>query len=298
MPNKRPTYALRNISLDEVSLVDDGANPKAKAVFYKRREKMDYSASDMSDEQRRRFRDLVDKGMDEQSAYDKVMGKTKKSSEGDTDMDIEELQARLTELENTSVELTKRAETAEAALGKFEKAAMDAGFEITKSEDGSVKVAKAAEEEMIEFNGERIAKSSIPAPLLKHLNDQAEKLAAIEKQRENEEFRKRAEEAFPNLAGTASQKASLMKSIDGIQDEQDRDAVMKSLKAADAAVSKMFEEVGDASVANEASATSRLNKMAEKFAADNNVDQYTAFAEVTKTAEGKKLVIEARSEAR
>lgn len=273
MPYKPKKSRLLDIELDEVSLVDVPANPKAKAVFYKR----------------------AGAHVDCPDVRGTDAGEIEKSSEGEIDMDIEELQARLTELENGSAELEKRAKDAEAKVNGFMKSAADAGFEVSETDSG-FKIEKSAEEEMIEFNGERIAKSSIPAPLLKHLNEQKAEMDAIKKKAEIQELHKRAEETFPNLGGTVAQKASLIKSLDSIDSKEDREAVMKSLKAADAAVSKMFEETGDSSAAHENSAEAQLEKMATEYAEAHNVDRFTAFAEVTKTAAGKQLVIKSREE--
>ena len=75
----------------------------------------------------------------------------------------------------------------------------------------------------------------------------------------------------------------------------DREALEKSLKAADAAVSKLFKEVGSTQPA-EGSAASDLQKMATEYATEKKVDYATAFAEVTKSGKGKELLIKSRSE--
>jgi hypothetical protein len=295
---------LKNVQLDEVSLVDDPANPKARAVFFKRNEEAamekgwhdkDKMMKEMSDEQRRRFLDMIESGEDMEKAYNMVMRPMKKSSEGDIDMDIEELQAQFAELETSSQAMEKRAEAAEKHIEDLTKAVEELGFEVSRGKKGFA-VAKAKEEEMMEFEGEMIVKSAIPAPILKHLEAKEAELAEIKKAAEQEELRKRAEEALPNLAGTPDQKALLLKSVEAIDVEEDREAVMKALQAADNAVSKSFEEVGTAPASDEGSASARLQKMAETFAEENGVDAHTAFAEVTKTSEGKQLMIEARSE--
>jgi len=255
----------------------------------------DRMMKEMSDEQRRRFLDMIESGEDMEKAYNMVMRPMKKSSEGDIDMDIEELQAQFAELETSSQAMEKRAEVAEKHIEDLTKAVEELGFEVSRGKKGFA-VAKAIEEEMMEFEGEMIVKSAIPAPILKHLEAKEAELAEIKKAAEQEELRKRAEEALPNLAGTPDQKALLLKSVEAIDVEEDREAVMKALQAADNAVSKSFEEVGTAPASDEGSASARLQKMAETFAEENGVDAHTAFAEVTKTSEGKQLMIEARSE--
>ena len=193
------------------------------------------------------------------------------------------LEEAIAAFEEKSTELSKAA-TAIDVLTK----ALEATHDVKKAEDGAVTVVAKAKDEMIEFDGQLIAKSAVPAPILKALEKQAKDLDDLRKAKEKDDLRKSAEEAFPNLAGTADQKASLMKALNGL-DDNDKDAVMKSLKAADAAVSKLFKEVGNTSV-DETSPSAKLDKMAKEHAAKNAVSFETAYAEVTKAGEGFELL--------
>lgn len=174
--------------------------------------------------------------------------------------------------------------------------ALEATHEVKKSADGEITVIAKSKEEMIEFEGEMIAKSLVPAPILKALEKQSKDLADMRKKAEQADLTKRAEEAFPNLAGTADSKAALMKALDGM-DDNDKDAIMKSLKAADAAVSKLFKEVGSAN-SDETSPDGQLRKMAEDHAKANNVSYETAYSEVTKSGKGLELYKALRSTAK
>ncbi len=58
-----------------------------------------------------------------------------------------------------------------------------------------------------------------------------------------------------------------------------------------------MEEIGSSPMQDEASATFRLNKMATDYAKTNSVPFETAYAEVTKSGEGKQLMADARAEA-
>ena len=90
-------------------------------------------------------------------------------------------------------------------------------------------IAKVAPtEESIEVEGQMIAKSAIPAPILK-------KLEEMQKAVETEALRKRAEEVLPNFKGTADERGKLLKSVG--EDE----GLLTLLKAADAAFAALPE---------------------------------------------------------
>lgn len=273
----RDKHYIKEVELDEISLVDEPANSHARTVLLKNQKSYGGSAS-VREKARRN-----------------ANGSMKKSNEGDNVMDIEELQARLSEVEADITKQKERADSAESAFNALVKSLDGLDVIVTKSEDGKVEVAKRAEEETIEFNGERIAKSSVPEPILKRLEEQQAQLDELRKSKMMEDLRKSAEEAFPNLGGTADQKAMLMKALNGL-DDNDRDAVMKSLKAADAIVAKSFSEIGTSSTEGDGSAKSQLEKMAKDYAEKNSVGYEAAFSEVTKSGEGRDLLMKSRSE--
>jgi len=144
-------------------------------------------------------------------------------------------------------------------------------------------VAKAAEEvEYIEFQGEKIEKAAVPAPVLKALEAQGEALAKMEADREAETLVKRANADLPNLAGSADVKAKLLKAADGIE------GALDVLKAADKAFSMALTEKGHSNT-EENSALDELDQLAKKHAADNNVSYHAAYSEVTKSGRGAEL---------
>lgn len=210
-----------------------------------------------------------------------------KTDEGENVM-FKTLEEALAAFEEQKTELAK-ANDAVAVLTK----ALESTHDVKKAEDGAVTVVAKAKEEMIEFEGEMIAKSAVPAPILKALEKQAKEVADLRKAAETEDLRKRAEKEFPNLAGSADEKAALMKAVDGI-DASAKEAVVKSLKAADAAVSKLFKEVGSAQV-DETSPQAQLNKLAKEYADKNKVSFEAAFSEVTRNGAGLELYKALRS---
>jgi cell division septum initiation protein DivIVA len=179
--------------------------------------------------------------------------------------DVEALTAEIETLKATNTELATKVE------------------ELTKALDDAV--AKAEEEvakgeEMIDFGGEMIAKSAIPAPVLKRLEE-------VAKAEELAELRKRADETIPNFKGTADERGRLMKAVG--EDEE----ILAILRAADALFAGLTTELGKA--ADEESlegADEKLKKMAAEYAKANSTTFEKGYAAVVKTKEGKALLTE------
>jgi hypothetical protein len=273
---------LMNIRLDEVSAVDAPANKSAKIVLYKR-DGDSMNEDDMSDAMKAKMKEYMDKGYSKEDAMKMCMGE--KTQKGGPNMDPQELAEKLEALEGQVADLTKRAEAAEAAKAELEKAADEAGFDI---EEG--KLAKRADPEFIEVGGEKVEKSAVPAAVLKALEAQAEEVAKMKAKEAEVELAKRGAETLPHLAGTDLAKGKLLEAIGG--DEE----VLKSLKAADAAIAKAMEEIGNNPMDDESSANYRLNKMADEYAEAHKVPFESAYAEVTKSGEGRELMLAARAE--
>jgi DNA-binding transcriptional MerR regulator len=255
-------YLLSGIKLDEVSLVDIPAAPMAKIALFKR--------GDMDDEMKAKMKEYMDKGYSEDEARAMM-----KKEDG---MDPEELAKRLEELEGQVAEMTGELDT-------LKKAADEAGFDF----DGTT-LTKRAPVEYIEVEGEKIAKSAIPAVILKALEAKEAELAVAKAKEAEAAIAKRGAEVLPNLSGTDLVKGKLLEAIG------DDEELLKSLKAADAAIAKAMEEVGFNPMNEDASAAFRLNKMAGEYAEAHKVPFETAYAEVTKSGEGRDLMVQARNE--
>jgi hypothetical protein len=278
MPRK-----LKNIVLHEISGVDVPADPNAKITLFKRGDPM--NENEMSEAQKAKMKEYMDKGYSKEDAMKMCMGE--KTEKGGHDMDPQELAEKLEALEGQVDDLTKRAEGAEAEVAELKKQADEAGFDIT--EEG--KLEKRADPEFIEIEGERLEKSAVPAVILKALEAKEAELVKAKAEQEEVSLAKRGAEELPHLAGTDLAKGKLIAAVEGDED------VMKALKAADAALKKQMEEIGSNPLNDEASATFRLNKMANDYAKENNVPFEVGFAEVTKAGEGRDLMAEARAEA-
>jgi len=197
---------LSDIDLDEISLVDDGANQGARIVLFKRDQP---SASDtkseeaikmadkMTPEQEARMKAYMDKGYEEDKAKEMAMSKAAPEIDGM----IEEMDS----LAKANDDLSEKVMNIEMALSK-------AG--ITMKDDGTIE--KAAEPEYIDIDGERVEKSAVPAPLLKRIEADRARIAELEKRDREAALAKRAEAELPNLAGTSVAKGALLAAIDGI----------------------------------------------------------------------------------
>lgn len=183
-------------------------------------------------------------------------------------------------------------EKAKADMGELQKS-YDALSDAVKAlgftyENGALE--KAAEVEYIEVEGERIAKSSVPAAILKSLEAKDAELRKAAEDKAQEDLRKRAGETFPNLKGTLDERGALLKSLEAMSEDV-RKSVMESLKAADQAMAKAYGEEGKSPAADDKSdPEAALNKMVDEFAKANEMSFYKAYAAVVKTAEGKALL--------
>ena len=248
---------LKQLELDELSLVDRPANASAKVALFKRdseEENMEkaYKMSDaemeemdkMSDDLKAKLRGMMDKGYTFPEAK-KMMDEDMKKADEEVS-----LEAELMELKEENENLRKQ-------LG-----------EVVEKKEEVV--------ETIEVNGELVVKADIPEPVLKALEE-----AKVEKQMI--ELRKKAEAELPHFDVEVAM--SLLDVIKG-------DAkVLEALKGADAAFAAAMDEVGEKSVdADMTDPQSKLDKMVDAYAEEHKVNKYAAFDAISKTAEGKSLI--------
>jgi len=251
-------HLLKQLELDELSLVDRPANASAKVALFKRdseEENMEkaYKMSDaemeemdkMSDDLKAKLRGYMDKGYTFPEA--KKMMDEDDMKKADEDISLEaELIALKEENENLRKELGEVVEKKEEVV------------------------------ETIEVNGEMVVKADIPEPVLKALEE-----AKVEKQMI--ELRKKAEAELPHFDVEVAM--SLLDVIKG-------DAkVLEALKGADAAFAAAMDEVGEKVVeADMSDPQSKLDKMVDAYADEHKVNKYAAFDAISKTAEGKSLI--------
>jgi hypothetical protein len=261
---------LVNLELEEVSLVDMGDDPLAKVALFKRSPEGEH----MENEEVEKL-DAVDeteKGYKEEMKSDKMDD----MEDDEEDMMEDEMEGKKPTRKSWKNEALELEEVNKMLLEEIE----TLKGKVADLEVAVVEKAKPAEE-MIEVEGEMIAKSAIPAPILKKLED-------VQKALEVEALRKRADEVLPNFKGTADERGKLLKSIG--QDEE----LLALLRSADAAFAGIYQEVGKTDAANDLkSPTEKLNDIVKAYQEEKKEkDFHKAYAAVIKTAQGRSLVLE------
>jgi len=276
---------LKNLMLDELSLVDRPANAQAMVSLFKRDDSQK-DVNKMTEEMDAKVKAYMEeKGCGKEEAmkalgYD--MEKADDAEEADLEKAAEEVTEEVTEkadegqaAEEIDIEALKAdVDTLKAENERLRKGLIENGF-IIKAEA----IEKKAEVEMIEVEGEMVAKCDIPAPVLKALE-----VAAIEKA--DIELTKRAGEVLPHFDVNAAK--SLVKSFG------DDEAVMAALLAADKSFAAAMQEFGKSDVDGEfATAADKLDALVKSYMEDNQFkkSEYAkAYAAVAKTDEGKALI--------
>jgi len=279
---------LKNLMLDELSLVDRPANAQAMVSLFKR----DNSQEDVSKMTDKEMEAKVKAYMEEKGCgkeeamkalgYDMEKADTVEEQDIDLEKAAEEVTEEVTEkadedqaAEEIDIEALKAdVDTLKAENEFLRKGLIENGF-IIKAEA----IEKKAEVEMIEVEGEMVVKSDIPAPVLKALE-----AAAIEKA--DIELTKRAGDALPHFDIEAAK--ALVKSFG------DNEAVMAALLAADKSFEAAMQEFGKSDVDGEfATAADKLDALVKSYMEDNQFkkSEYAkAYAAVAKTDEGKALI--------
>ena len=274
---------LKNLMLDELSLVDRPANAQAMVSLFKRDDSQE-DVIKMNDEMEAKVKAYMEKmGCGKEEAM-KALGYDMEKAD-DAEADLEKAAEEVTE------EVTEKADEDQAAEIDIE--ALKADVDTLKAENEFLRkgliengfiikaeaIEKKAEVEMIEVEGEMVVKSDIPAPVLKALE-----AAAIEKA--DIELTKRAGEALPHFDIEAAK--ALVKSFG------DNEAVMAALLAADKSFEAAMQEFGKSDVDGEfATAADKLDALVKSYMEDNQFkksDYAKAYAAVAKTDEGKALI--------
>ena len=209
---------LKQLELEELSLVDRPANAKAMVSLFKRDnsngDNMDYEVEkEMDPKLKEKLKPYMDKGMSEEEAkkaYD--MDQKKRHKDEMKKSDDEELGLEL-EIEHLKSE------------NEMLKSALIKNDFVIKADT----VEKKVEPVYVEYAGEKINKADIPAPILKALEEaEAEKADAA--------LTKKAEEALPNFD------VEVAKSL--VAAFEENTSVMEALKGADAVYKGSMEEIG------------------------------------------------------
>ena len=276
MPN-----LLKQLELEELSLVDRPANAQAMVSLFKRDTSGDDMSEEtnvdkMSDDMKAKLKPYMDNGMSEEEAmkaYDMDMKKSDAVPAGDEEETQEEVAVDKAEDEVEEVAVVDEVATLKAENERLRKSLIENGF-IIRAEA----IEKKAEVEMLEIEGEMVAKSDIPTPVLKALEALAVEKADVE-------LTKRAGETLPHFDIKVAK--ALLKSDLG-------EEVMAALKAADKLFEGTMVEFGKSDADGEfASANDKINALVKSYMEEHEMkkSQYAiAYAAVAKTDEGKALI--------
>jgi len=271
---------LKNLHLEELSLVDRPANAQAMVSLFKR-DNSDEEITKMNEEMEAKVKAYMeDKACGKEEAmkalgYD--MEKAEEAVAEEAEVAVEAPEAELIDIEALKADIARF--TAENE--KLRKGLIDAGFVITAEA-----IEKKAEVEMMEVEGEMVVKSDIPAPVLKALEaaDVAKREHEIEKA--DIELTKRAGETLPHFA------TDVAKSL--VAKFYEDEAIMEALKAADAAFEAAMQEFGKSDVDGEfATSADKLDALVKSYMDENQLKKSEfakAYAAVAKTDAGKALI--------
>lgn len=252
---------LKQLELDELSLVDRPANAQAMVSLFKRD---NFNGEEMTEETEKSYE--TDKVECETCTTEKVCDDCAPEMEK-----ADEVEAEAVEEVNP---LAEEVERLKADNEELRKALIEGGYVISADS-----IEKKAPAEFVEYDGESINKADIPAVILKALE-------AAEIAKADAELTTKAEAALPNFdVATAKE---LVKSFEANEE------IMGVLKAADIAFGATMEEVGKSDVDGEfTTAADKLDALVKSYLDTNTLkksDYAKAYAAVAKTDEGKALI--------
>ena len=258
MPN-----LLKQLELEELSLVDRPANAQAMVSLYKRDnsegETMENEVEKMSDDMKAKLKPYMDKGMSEDEAMKMYNMDMKKEYQGPLD-EVDTIKAEL--------DLVK------AEAERLSKALEEAGY-IVKADA----IEKMVEPEFVTYGDEQINKADIPAPILKALEEaEVAKADAI--------LVKKAEAELPHFD------LEVAKAL--VSKFEAEETVMQALKAADKVFDESMTELGKSDADGEFStAADKLDALVKSYMDNNKMkksEHALAYAAIAKTDEGKALI--------
>ena len=273
MPN-----LLKNLHLEELSLVDRPANAQAMVSLFKR-DNSEEEVTKMDEEMEAKVKAYME---------DKACGKEEAMKALGYGMEKAEEVTEVSEVDKAEEEVSEEVNPLEAEV-----AALKADNEMLRKgliENGYVisaeAIEKKAEVEMMDIEGEMVVKSDIPAPVLKALEAAASEKAEHALEKADIELTKRAGEALPHFA------TDVAKSL--VAKFYEDEAIMEALKAADAAFDAAMQEFGKSDVDGEfATSADKLDALVKSYMDDNQLKKSEfakAYAAVAKTDAGKALI--------
>jgi|11BtaG_2_1085332.scaffolds.fasta_scaffold01143_6 hypothetical protein len=262
---------LLELQLEELSLVDRPANAEAMVTLFKRDDTQEEEVNKMTTDQETKVKAYMEKHSCGKDEAMKALGyDVEKAEEADP---AEELKSEIETLKAKADELSLENE-------RLRKGLIDEGY-VIKAEA----IEKKAPEEFVEYEGEKINKAEIPAPILKALE-------AAEIEKADVALTKKAEETLPHFSVDAAK--GLLSAVSKMDEV---DMLMEALAAADKAFADKMEEFGKADVDGDfSSASDKVEHMVKSHMEENGLakkDYAKAYAAVAKTEEGRNLIAKA-----
>lgn len=256
---------LIELQLEELSLVDRPANAEAMVTLFKRDDAQEKEVNKMTDEENAKVKAYMEeKGCGKEEAM-KALGYEMEKSADDVD---------------PLLELNAEVDTLKAENERLRKGLIDEGY-VIKAEA----IEKKAPEEFVEYEGEKINKADIPAPILKALE-------AAEIEKADAALTKRAEETLPHFSVEAAKGL-----LSAVSKMDETDMLIEALAAADKAFADKMEEFGKSDVDGEfSSASDKVEHLVKSHMEENGLtqkDYAKAYAAVAKTEEGRNLIAKA-----
>lgn len=258
MPN-----LLKQLELEELSLVDRPANAQAMVSLFKRDnsegDTMTEEVEKMSSDMKTKLKPYMDKGMSEDEAMKMYNMDMKKDVQGPLD-----------EVNTVKAEL----DLAKSEIDRLSKSLEEAGY-IVKADA----IEKMVEPEFVTYGDEQINKADIPAVILKALEEaEVAKADAI--------LVKHAEAELPHFD------IEVAKAL--VANFGDEETIMQALKAADKVFEQSMTEVGKSDADGEfTTASDKLDALVKSYMDTNKMkksEHALAYAAVAKTDEGKALI--------
>lgn len=266
---------LKNLQLEELSLVDRPANAQAMVSLFKR-DNSDEETNKMDNEMQAKVKAYMkEKACGKEEAMKALGYSMEKADEAPSE--VETLKASVETLKAEKASLSNENE-------RLRKGLIEEGY-IIKSDA----IEKKAPVETMEFDGEMVAKADIPAPVLKALEaaEVAKKQHEIEKA--DVALTKMAEEKLPHFKVEVAKKL-----LSAVEKMDEVDMIMEALKAADAAFAAAMDEFGKSDVDGDfTTSAEKLDALVKSYMDEHKLkksDFAKAYAAVAKTEEGKALI--------
>ena len=208
------------------------------------------------------------------STKEATMPDTTEKGQGDLETQVSQLTEERDSLITERDALTKQAEAH--------------GLTVTKADDGSVTLAKADDETVTDPDGNTVRKSEVGEAQFNTIKSMANRLSSVEKERQREQFAKRAEDELPNLGGDPMGKGDILAAVEAC-DEATRDAIKGHLDTLNKLMGEQFREQGRISGDSKTEALGKLDSLADERVEKTGESKEVAYAAVLKTDQGAEL---------